>query len=55
MAGLAILNGAFTPGAAIWCFETEAEGLAMLDIACVALALLSFALFGLAVRGCERL
>jgi hypothetical protein len=31
------------------------EGCAMLDIAYIALALASFALFGLAVRGCERL
>jgi hypothetical protein len=33
----------------------EAEGLAMPDIAYIALALASFALFALAVRGCERL
>jgi hypothetical protein len=31
------------------------EGCAMLDIAYILLALASFALFGLAARGCERL
>jgi hypothetical protein len=35
--------------------QKEAAGFAMLDIADIALALANFALFGLAVRGCERL
>jgi hypothetical protein len=33
----------------------EAEGFAMFDIAYIVLALASFTLFALAVRGCERL
>jgi hypothetical protein len=33
----------------------EADGFAMLDIAYIALALAGFALFAIAVRGCERL
>jgi hypothetical protein len=56
MAGPRIRNGAFTPDAAIWrAWKRDAEGHPMLDIAYLALALASFALFALAVRGCERL
>jgi hypothetical protein len=36
-------------------FQNEAEGSSMLDIAYITLALVSFALFALAVSGCERL
>jgi hypothetical protein len=49
------MHGALTPGAAIFLRIKGSGGSAMPDIAYIALALASFALFALAVRGCERL
>jgi hypothetical protein len=50
-----IAHGAFMPCAAISFRQNEAVDSGMLDVAYITLALVSFALFALAVRGCERL
>jgi hypothetical protein len=49
------MHGDLTPRAAIFLPIEGSGGLAMTDIAYIGLALASFALFALAVRGCERL
>jgi hypothetical protein len=43
------------PNGTIFCPRKKQRGPRMLDIAYITLALVSFALFALAVEGCERL